>query len=208
MHILIAEDDPVSLRTTSNMLRRWGYRVSEAKDGQEAWQMLEEDPAPLVIFDWLMPAPDGLELCRRMRLSETHKSTYILLLTGMEGTQNLIQGLEAGADDYLFKPVDPGQLKARLNVGERILNLQQTLLQRLNELEEALANVKELRGLLPICAYCKKIRNDENYWEKLEHYVSHHTHARFSHGICPDCYEGVLSREIQAMRKENSQETP
>ena len=81
-------------------------------------------------------------------------------------------------------------------------------MQRLNELEEALANVKELRGLLPICAYCKKIRNDENYWEKLEHYVSHHTHARFSHGICPDCYEGVLSREIQAMRKENSQETP
>lgn len=204
MHVLIAEDDPISLRLTSKILKSWGYRVTESTDGQAAWEQLETDPAPIVILDWRMPGLDGLSLCRRMRESEVHKSTYILLLTGMEGKANLIQGLEAGADDYLEKPVDPAQLKARLNVGVRIVGLQQSLLQRLSELEEALVNVKELRGLLPICSYCKNIRNDENYWQKLESYLSEHTHVRLSHGICPSCYQDVVQRELQEIRQQNS----
>ncbi len=204
MHVLIAEDDPISLRLTSKILNSWGYRVSESTDGQAAWEQLETDPAPIVILDWRMPGLDGLSLCRRMRESEAHKSTYILLLTGMEGKANLIQGLEAGADDYLEKPVDPAQLKARLNVGVRIVGLQQSLRQRLSELEEALLNVKELRGLLPICSYCKNIRNDENYWQKLESYLSEHTHVRLSHGICPSCYQDVVQRELNEMRQQNS----
>lgn len=204
MHVLIAEDDPISLRLTSKILNSWGYRVTESTDGQAAWEKLETDPAPIVILDWRMPGLDGLSLCRRMRESERHKSTYILLLTGMEGKANLIQGLEAGADDYLEKPVDPAQLKARLNVGVRIVGLQQSLRQRLSELEEALLNVKELRGLLPICSYCKNIRNDENYWQKLESYLSEHTHVRLSHGICPACYKDVVQRELDEMRQQNS----
>lgn len=207
MHVLIAEDDPISLRLTSKILTSWGYRVTESTDGQTAWNLLQEDPAPIVILDWRMPGLDGLTLCRRMRESEAHKSIYILLLTGMEGKANLIQGLEAGADDYLEKPVDPAQLKARLNVGVRIVGLQQSLRQRLSELEEALANVKELRGLLPICAYCKNIRNDENYWQQLESYLSEHTHARLSHGICPSCYAGVVQQELEEMRRQST-ETP
>jgi sigma-B regulation protein RsbU (phosphoserine phosphatase) len=204
MHVLIAEDDPISLRLTSKILNSWRYRVTESTDGQAAWEKLETDPAPIVILDWRMPGLDGLSLCRRMRESEKHKSTYILLLTGMEGKANLIQGLEAGADDYLEKPVDPAQLKARLNVGVRIVGLQQSLRQRLSELEEALLNVKELRGLLPICSYCKNIRNDENYWQKLESYLSEHTHVRLSHGICPSCYQDVVQRELNEMRQQNS----
>ncbi|MGE3727108.1 MAG: PleD family two-component system response regulator [Candidatus Sericytochromatia bacterium] len=204
MHVLIAEDDPISLRLTSKILNSWGYRVTESSDGQTAWDKLEADPAPIVILDWRMPGLDGLSLCRRMRESETHTSTYILLLTGMEGKANLIQGLEAGADDYLEKPVDPAQLKARLNVGVRIVGLQQSLRQRLGELEQALANVKELRGLLPICSYCKNIRNDENYWQKLESYLSEHTHVQLTHGICPTCYQDVVQKELQEMRQQNS----
>jgi sigma-B regulation protein RsbU (phosphoserine phosphatase) len=205
MHVLIAEDDPISLRLTSKILNSWGYRVIESTDGESAWEKLETDPAPIVILDWRMPGLDGLSLCRRLRESERHQSTYILLLTGMEGKANLIQGLGAGADDYLEKPVDPAQLKARLNVGVRIMGLQQSLHQRLSELEEALLNVKELRGLLPICSYCKNIRNDENYWEKLESYLSEHTHVQLSHGICPSCYNGVVQKELQEMRHKRSE---
>jgi phosphoserine phosphatase RsbU/P len=207
MHVLIAEDDPVTLRLTSKLLLNWGYQVSEATNGQEAWDCLEKDAPPIVILDWLMPGIDGPTLCRRLRASEAHQSTYILLLTGMEGKENLVLGLEAGADDYLEKPVDHAQLKARLNVGVRIISLQQSLKQRLTELEEALANVKELRGLLPICSYCKNIRNDENYWQKLETYLSEHTHVRLSHGICPTCYK-VVQQEIKNMHKNTHPDTP
>ena len=103
----------------------------------------------------------------------------------------------SGADDYLHKPCDPEELNARLEVGKRVLNLQRELRARVNDLEDAMASIKQLRGLLPICAYCKKIRDDGNYWRQIEEYVSAHTDARFSHGICPACLEAVRTEAPQ-----------
>src|SRR5207237_6416573 len=107
----------------------------------------------------------------------------------------IVTGLTAGADDYIVKPFQRDELHARVRVGERLLELQATLADRVKELEAALARVKLLHGLLPICSYCKKVRDDQNYWQQVESYISAHSGVQFSHGICPGCYESLMKKE-------------
>ena len=116
---------------------------------------------------------------------------YVILLTGRDSRADLVAGLDAGADDYLVKPFDLEELRARVHVGIRVLTLQERLAARVIELQSALANVKQLSGLLPICSYCKRIRSDQDYWEQVDSYVAHHSDVKFSHGICPSCFEAV-----------------
>ena len=190
MKVLIAEDDPVSRRLLQAALIKWGYEVTVTADGREAWRALQTPDAPvLLILDWLMPEMDGTEVCREVRQSAAHKSAYIILLTSRGSKEDIIKGLEAGADDYVTKPFDHGELRARVQVGSRVIRLQTTLADRGRELEDAISSVKTLQGLLPICCYCKKIRDDGNYWHRVENYIAGHANVRFSHGICPDCSE-------------------
>ena len=116
---------------------------------------------------------------------------YLMLLTARESRGDLVAGLDAGADDYITKPFDAEELRARVQVGVRVLTLQKSLAERVEELQAALSNVKQLRGLLPICSYCKRIRGDDQYWQQLEGYIAEHSDAQFSHGICPTCYAAV-----------------
>jgi len=186
--VLIAEDEIVSRRLLESALPRWGYDVITATDGEEAWALLQEPDAPtIMVLDWLMPRLDGVEICRRIRAHPRLSSVYIILLTSRAAVEDVVQGLEAGANDYITKPFDAAELRARMQVGVRVVNLQTTLAERVREVEEALSRVKQLQGLLPICSYCKKIRDDQNYWHQVESYVGKHTDARFSHGICPEC---------------------
>ena len=188
MKVLIAEDEIVSRRLLESALPRWGYEVITATDGEEAWVLLQEPDAPtIMVLDWLMPRLDGVEICRRIRAHPRLSSVYIILLTSRAGIEDVVQGLEAGANDYITKPFDAAELRARMQVGVRVVNLQTTLAERVREVEDALSRVKQLQGLLPICSYCKKIRDDQNYWHQVESYVGKHTDARFSHGICPEC---------------------
>lgn len=190
MKVLIAEDDPVSRRLLQAALVKWGYEVTVTGNGKEAWNALQSPDAPsLLVLDWLMPEMDGVEVCREARKHEALKSSYIILLTSRGSKEDIVQGLEAGADDYVTKPFDHGELRARVQVGSRVVQLQSALADRVKELEEAMANVKQLQGLLPICCYCKKIRDDGNYWHRVENYITGHANVRFSHGICPDCSE-------------------
>jgi DNA-binding response OmpR family regulator len=190
MRVLIAEDEPVSRRLLDSTLRGLGYEVTVTQDGKEAWEALHESKAPrLAILDWHMPGLDGLEICRRLRADEATRSVYVVLLTGKGGMENRVAGLRGGADDYLTKPFDVEELSARLDVGGRILQLQDQLAERVRQLEQTLGQVQQLRGLIPICAWCKKVRTDRDYWQQVEEYIGEHSEARFSHAICPECLE-------------------
>ena len=200
MEILIAEDDAVSRRLLEICISRWGYEVVIAKDGSEALQILSrEDRPPLAILDWMMPGIDGLDLCRKVRESQDFLPTHVILLTARNSKADILRGLDAGADDYISKPFDQDELRARIQVGVRLVELQRTLGERVHDLEKALQQVKQLQGLLPICSYCKKIRDDGNYWQQVETYVTKHSEAQFSHGICPDCFEAIVKPELKKL---------
>src|SRR5205823_6098547 len=109
---------------------------------------------------------------------------------------DVVAGLESGADDYVTKPFDQQELQSRVRVGERMLALQGRLTDRVRELEEALSHVKQLKGLLPICCYCKKVRDDRDYWEQVDAYLARHAEMRFSHGICPDCWQREVETQL------------
>ncbi len=128
MRVLIADDDIISRGVVKALLLKWGYEVLEVGDGNKAWNILKEKDSPhLVLLDWMMPEIDGLELCRRLRQSGDNTYHYIILLTGRDSKEDIIGGLNAGADDYITKPFMPEELEVRLRVGRRILDLQQSL---------------------------------------------------------------------------------
>jgi phosphoserine phosphatase RsbU/P len=190
MRALIAEDDPTSRRLLELLLRKWGHEVTCARDGEEAWAVLSSGHAPRVaILDWMMPGIDGLELCRRARESRGLDFTYIIMLTARTRTEDVVGALEAGADDYVTKPFDHSELKARLRVAERVIGLQDALARRVTELQGALDHVKRLQGIVPICMHCHKIRTDQDAWDRLEAYIEAHSDAQFSHSLCPECLE-------------------
>jgi sigma-B regulation protein RsbU (phosphoserine phosphatase) len=191
---LVADDDPITATALAGAQRRLDLDVSVAADGALAWQIIEGANQPsLAIVDWMMPGVDGLELCRRIRGTPAHAHMYVLLLTARDSRADIVAGLEAGADDYLVKPFDVHELRARVHTGLRILTLQKDLAEQIAMLKETLANVKQLKGLLPMCSYCKKIRKDAGYWQQLETYISEHSDAEFSHGVCPTCFERVVN---------------
>jgi len=133
--VLVAEDDPVSRRALEAFLRRWGYDVKLAQNGVEAWNALQEESAPrLAVLDWMMPGMDGVQVCREVRKRGPEPYVYILLLTAKDQKQDVVEGIEAGADDYLTKPFDAHELKARLRTGRRIIELQQELIRAREEL--------------------------------------------------------------------------
>jgi phosphoserine phosphatase RsbU/P len=174
MKALIAEDDRDSREMLAFLLEVEGYEVVSTLNGNQAWVEFERSRFPLVISDWLMPECDGLELCRRIRSAERSTYPYVILLTALKGKNHFLEAMSAGADDFISKPFDPDELRAKLHVAERIVSLQD--------------RVKTLEGILPTCVYCKKIRDENQTWVSIERYVSERSNAAFSHGVCPDCY--------------------
>ncbi|HVH08711.1 MAG TPA: response regulator, partial [Gemmatimonadales bacterium] len=126
---------------------------------------------------------DGLELCRRVRQERADGYTYFVLLTGRTGKESYLAAMKAGVDDFVTKPLDPEELEARLQVAERILGLRRKL--------------QQLEGLLPICSYCKRIRDDKENWNSLEGYIEKRSDAQFSHGICPDCHTKHVQPQLE-----------
>ncbi|WP_461395775.1 response regulator [Deferrisoma sp.] len=187
MRILIVDDDQSTRRLVEHTLLAAGYEADLAEDGEAAWDALETGRHRIVLTDWLMSRLSGLELVERIRSQPDRPYTYLIMLTVREALPDLVEALDAGADDYLTKPFRPEELLARIRAGERTVDLHDRLAQRVGELEQALAEVKRLRGLLPICMICHKIRDDHQYWHRLEAYLSTHAGIEFTHGMCPDC---------------------
>lgn len=192
MKVLIAEDDRISRRFLEATLQKLGYDVVGCDDGAPALDMLAGDApdAPrLAVLDWMMPGMDGIEVCRRVRKRAVGSYRYLILLTSKADKGDIVEGLDSGADDYLVKPFHSEELRSRLRTGERVLNLERALEGKVSEVEAALEEVRTLQGLLPICMYCKSIRDDSDTWHKIENYISERSGAAFTHSLCNDCLE-------------------
>jgi len=173
MKILIAEDDVVSRRLLESVLAKLDYEVISTENGRDAWTSFLVETPRILITDWMMPFVDGPELCRKVRNDQRFRYTYIIMLTALAGRKFYLEGMNAGADDFLNKPFDMEELSVRLKAAERILDLQ--------------AEVSILNGLLPTCSYCKSIRDEKNEWQPLEEFVASRTSTSFSHTVCPEC---------------------
>lgn len=201
VQILIADDEPVTRHLLQSLLESWGHRVVTAADGGSAWAILSQPDAPrLAILDWVLPDFSGVEVCRRVReCADDDHPTYLIVLTARSAKADLVKALDAGADDFLTKPFHAGELRARVSTGVRIVELQARLSARVSELEASLRREEELLGLLPLCSYCRKVRDDGEYWRGLEEYLASLPDVRFSHSICPSCYETHLEGELGPM---------
>jgi DNA-binding response OmpR family regulator len=196
LKILVAEDEAVTRRVIESVLGRLRWDVVTASDGAGAWRILEtfegKNAPDLMVLDWMMPGLDGIEICRKVRTTPGLDLMYIIILTQRIEKEDMAMAFAAGANDYIAKPFHPVELESRVRVGERMIRLQQSLATRIEELESALAEVKRLQGLIPICSYCKKVRNEENYWQQVEAYITSHSDLELSHSVCPDCLERVM----------------
>lgn len=179
MKILAVEDDGASRRLVERMLQNWGHEVTVCENGREAFDLFSAGKFDVVVSDWMMPEADGLDLCRKIRALKRQEYCYFILVTARSRQENLKEGMEAGADDYLTKPVESIELKLRLQVAQRIISLT--------------SDVRMLRGLLPMCAWCKSIRDDHNLWESIEKYIEGHSWAELTHAICPRCLEKQMA---------------
>jgi len=189
MNILIAEDDVVSRRILQKTLENLGHTITACENGEAAWTAYQTGDFRLIVSDWMMPGLDGLELCRKIRSLKRHEYIYVILLTAKSGKENFLEGMEAGADDYLTKPVDLAELKVRLEAAQRILGLEYQVKDNTARILRLQTDVQNLRRILPICAWCKKIRDDRQLWHSVEEYISTHSDVDFSHAICPECAE-------------------
>jgi DNA-binding response OmpR family regulator len=186
--ILTVEDDAVSRAVLRQALRKLGHEVVEVANGEAAWKFLAKEPVRVVVSDWAMPQMDGLELCRRIRKAAGTEYTYFILLSARDATsENQQAAADAGVDDFLTKPMNFDELWNRLRVAERILRYA--------------TQVRQLEEMMPICSYCKKIRDDQNYWQQIEGYINERTGSEFSHSICPDCYQRVVIPEMEKLKQ-------
>jgi sigma-B regulation protein RsbU (phosphoserine phosphatase) len=190
VNILLAEDDAVTRRVLISQLKKLGHIVTEAEDGKQALACFQVAPPQVLITDWMMPIMDGPTLCTKIREEQTKEYTYIIILTALEKKTGYTEGMKAGADDFISKPADIVELNVRLRVAERIVRLQK--------------EVAQLKGLLPICSKCKKIRVAESRWEQVESYITKRSVAQFSHGICPSCYAAIVQPQLEALKQKRN----
>lgn len=185
LKVLIADDDSAARRFLRAALEELDYECVMARNGREAWAVYQAEQPSVVLADWLMPEIDGLRLCRMIRAERRPRYTYVILVTALSGKGSYLEGMEAGADDFVTKPFDLDEMAARLRAAERIIGLQTEL--------------KQLQGLLPVCAYCRRIRAEQGEWSTLEEYVARRTSVLLSHSICPECYHTQVEPQLDRL---------
>jgi DNA-binding response OmpR family regulator len=208
--ILIVDDNPTNLDVLLNYLESFGFKVLVAENGESALKRVGYAKPDIILLDVMMPGIDGFETCRRLKADEGTKNIPIIFMTALTDTIDKVKGFEAGAVDYITKPLHHAELMARLTAHLSIRSLQVELQEKnehlqqamsareklIKELQQALDNIKVLSGLLPICSSCKKIRDDQGYWNQIESYIQSHSEALFTHGICPDCVKELYGDEF------------
>lgn len=186
--ILAVDDDPGNIKIMTTALKN-EYDIISALNGHDAIDQLKEHKPDLILLDVMMPDLSGFDVCKIIKSDLAFADIPVIFLTAVDTYDAQLQGLELGGIDYIAKPVNLDLLKLRVR-NHIALKVHRDLLKQKNEeLEAALARVKQLEGIIPICSYCKKIRDDQKNWHQLETYISNHSEALFSHGACPDCAE-------------------
>lgn len=185
--ILIVDDVPANIQLIANMLSKEAFQISAALSGPQALALVERVQPDLVLLDVTMPVMDGFETCRQLKARPGTADVPVIFLTGRASEEDVLKGFEAGGVDYVSKPFSHPELMARVQTHLRLRRLVEVERQQRAELQASMARIKQLSGLLPICARCKCIRDDQGYWNQLEQYLSSHTDVAFTHGICPNC---------------------
>lgn len=205
--VLIVDDNPTNLGVLLNYLEHAGFRVLVAESGESALKRVHYVMPDIILLDVMMPGMDGFETCLRLKQNAETSQIPIIFMTALNQTEDKVRGFELGAVDYVTKPLQHAEVLARIRTHLSIYTLQAELAQKnsrleqemaekqqvIAELKEALENVRTLKGMLPICASCKKIRDDKGYWYQVETYIRDHSDATFTHGICPDCAKKFLA---------------
>lgn len=186
--ILIVDDEPVNVQVVASALGD-KYTLLTAFNGYEAIRLIKEHRPDLILLDVMMPHIDGFELCKVIRSEESFADIPLIFLTAMTTFEGELQGLGSGGIDYLYKPVNLALLKLKVHNHLELKRRNDLIKEQRDQLEAALARVKLLEGIIPICVYCKKIRDDQDSWHMLEKYITEHSEALFSHGLCPQCFE-------------------
>ena len=187
--IMMVDDVPKNLQLLGIILKKTDCEIAAATNGKQVLEMVGHNKPDLILLDVMMPIMDGHEVCKHLKADPETKDIPVIFLTAKTETSDIVQGFELGAVDYVTKPFTPAELLSRVKTHLELKQAKEQLKQNVKELEDALTQVKQLSGLLPICAHCKKIRNDSGYWQQVEVYVENHSEAHFTHGFCPDCIQ-------------------
>jgi PleD family two-component response regulator len=192
--VLVVDDTRENLRLLIRILAENGYKVRPVTNGRMAVTAAQIVPPDLILLDIMMPDMNGFEVCAQLKSDARTRDIPVIFISALDETSDKVRAFDEGGVDYITKPFEAGEVLARVNTHLTIRNLQKTLqaqnneLQQKNkELQQALGSVNTLSGLLPICAHCKKIRDDAGYWQDVEIYIRDHSDAVLSHGLCPDC---------------------
>ncbi len=202
INILVVDDSRANLRLLVDILTKQSFKVRPVKDGYAALEAVKALPPDLILLDIMMPGIKGYDVCEQLKADDRFRDIPIIFISALHDSQDKVEAFAKGGVDYITKPFQPDEVLARVNTHLTICNLQKSLQKRNEQLEDknlklenALDQVKKLSGLLPMCANCKKVRNDEGYWQDVASYIRHHSEAEITHGICEDCTK-ILYPEV------------
>jgi len=195
--ILAVDDTPGNLKLLVDTLSAEGYQVRTADNGELALAAIAASPPELILLDIRMPGLDGFQVCRWLKAQENLREIPVVFISSAREVKDRVEGLRLGAVDYITKPFKREELLARVHTHLELSRLRARQEKLIHELQEALAKIRQLSGMLPICASCKKVRDDKGYWSQIETYISKHSEAEFSHGLCPDCAKRTMDEYMK-----------
>jgi DNA-binding response OmpR family regulator len=201
MRILVAEDDPIGRQMVLASLEPLPIDVAVAGDGTDAWRQIQQQLPDLLLLDWRMPGPDGVEICRRLQTLPSHHRPWVILVTANGATADIVLAFAAGADDYVTKPYDVAELRARVRAGLRRVEREHSLVHESEFLYDALHHLRTGPDVVPICSVCRRVRDEQGEWQAPDSYLEAHAGIRFTHGLCPPCVRRALDEAIESREK-------
>ncbi len=194
-NILIVDDTPENLTVLRQILNEQGYRVRPALSGEIALKTIQADLPDLILLDIVMPGMDGYEVCAKLKADKATRDIPVIFISALKEIEDKMRAFSKGGVDYISKPFQAEEVLARVKTHITLYSLVNRLEKKNIKLQKALDEVTQLQGLLPICANCKKIRDDKGSWNILETYIEKHSEASFSHGMCPDCNKELYGKQ-------------